>query len=640
MCGLAGVLRFEGIAESDVAGVERMVSRLRHRGPDEVGFHHDSQIVLGHARLSIIDIEGGRQPIFNEDGNVVVVFNGEIFNHEELRRDLEKRGHVFSSRSDTEVIVHLYEERGLDFPEKLNGQFSIALWDKLQKRLVLCRDRFGITPLFHCWSDGGLLFASEVKAIAGYLERPLQPDIDALQQVFTFWAPVPGQTPFAGIEMIEPGCMMIVEPGHVETRRYWDCVFHAPGEYQRLDARLEADLAECFESAVALRLRADVPVGSYLSGGLDSSLVAMTALDHVRGRLATYSLAFGDPEFDERSWQSCFTSHSGIENRSIAVQEQDIRDAFVDSIWHTESPILRTAPVPMGLLSAGVHEGGMKVVLTGEGADELFVGYDLFKETRIRRFWARQSSSDLRPRLLLKLYPYLAENGGRAWQFLKRFYARGIDAPDDWTFSHLPRWSMTESARIFFREEWLQQAKDPYQALRERLPRQFDHWDAIGKAQYLEIRVLMANYLLSSQGERMQMKHSVEGRFPFLDHRLAERINRIDPRDKMAGLNEKAILKRMGSGRVPNAILARHKQPYRAPDARCFSAERDDLVDHLMSPESIGRYGLFDPERVRRLVAKNRAGRVQSFGDNQAYIGILSTQAMMYHFCDAGRSSA
>lgn len=640
MCGIAGILRFGGLRESDVSAVERMISTIRHRGPDESGFHHDDRVALGHARLSIVDLEGGRQPIFNEDGSVAIVFNGEIFNHEELRRDLEERGHVFSTRTDTEVIVHLYEQRGLDFVEALNGQFSIVLWDRPRSRLILCRDRFGITPLFHSWQEGDLLFASEVKAIARFLGRPLQPDIDALQQVFTFWAPVPGQSPFAGIETLEPGCMMVVEPGRAEVRRYWDCSFHAPGEYLRLDSRLEAELDECFESAVELRLRADVPVGSYLSGGLDSSLVAMTALGHVRDRLATYSLAFGDPEFDERSWQSCFTSHSGIENRSIAVQEQDIRDAFVDSIRHTEAPILRTAPVPMGLLSAGVREAGMKVVLTGEGADELFVGYDLFKETRIRRFWAREPASELRPRLLLKLYPYLAENGGRAWQFLKRFYARGIDVPDDWTFSHLPRWSMTESARIFFREEWLEQSRDPYQALRERLPHEFDRWDAIGKAQYLELRVLMANYLLNSQGERMQMKNSVEGRFPFLDHRLAERINRIDPRDKMAGLNEKIILKRMGAGRVPGAILSRYKQPYRAPDARCFVAERDDLADHLMSPESIKRYGLFDPERVRRLVAKNRAGRVQSFGDNQAYIGILSTQAMMYHFCDAEGTAA
>lgn len=638
MCGLAGICTFHPEARVDPDLVRAMGRQLRHRGPDGVGFHQRDDLCVVHTRLSIIDPEGGDQPIHNEDRTVWTVFNGEIFNYIELRRDLERRGHHFRTRTDTEVLVHAYEEYGDDFVHHLNGQFALALRDERRRRLLLVRDRPGILPLFVRREPDRLLFASEVKALLPALASSPRLNPRALDQILTFWAPVSPETIFEGIEELSPGEMMVVEGGAVTRRRYWDWEFPGPGEHREgREEELAAELLALLTDATRIRLRSDVPVGAYLSGGLDSSAIAALIRSFGDVALRTFSLTFEDRGLDESEHQRRMVEHLGSEHSTVEAPRAAIGDRFRDAIRHTETPILRTAPVPMGILSALVREQGFKVVLTGEGSDEVLGGYDLFKENKIRQFWARNPDSEFRASLLRRLYPYLDLGQGRSVAYLKEFFGQALDRPDLPFFSHLPRWVTTARVKDFLSRAFRDQLdQDPQDTLMERMPAELGRWHPFHRAQYVEAKTLMAGYLLSSQGDRMLMSNSVEGRFPFLDHRLIEFANQLHPRYKMRVLNEKALLKRAMAPYLPETIVARFKQPYRAPDIPSFFPEGRalDWVREVLSPEALGSTGYFDPERVGRLVRKIEAGRAIGAKDSMALVGILSTQVWHHTFID------
>src|SRR5690606_20447779 len=387
MCGVAGIWHPDQRAV-DAAALQRMTSALVHRGPDEEGYHCEPGIGLGHRRLSIIDLSSGQQPLCNEDETIWVAFNGEIFNYVELRADLEKRGHLFRTHSDTETLVHLYEEKGLDFVDALNGQFAIALWDRTRRRLVLARDRVGIRPLFHATlPDGSVLFGSEMKAILAHGAVSAEIDPAALGQIATLWVTVPPRTSFKGVEELPPGRLLVLEAGRRTERRYWRHVFPAEHEYEeRTFDYWRGQVREMLQDAVRLQLRSDVPVATYLSGGLDSSiLTALVKRDHIND-LTTFSVAFSDARFDEREFQRSMVEHLRTDHRQIEVDAADIGRAFDDVVWYAERPMMRTAPAPLLRLAGLVRRHGVKVVLTGEGADEIFGGYNLFREDKVRRF--------------------------------------------------------------------------------------------------------------------------------------------------------------------------------------------------------------------------------------------------------------
>ena len=549
-----------------------MAGQLLHRGPDGDGFYIAGEIGLAHRRLSIIDLEGGAQPIGNEDDSVQVILNGEIFNYIELRADLEARGHRFRTRTDTEVLVHLYEEHGTDFVEHLNGQFALALWDARRRRLVLVRDRAGILPLYLAETPERLLFASEVKAILPLHGSP-RLDPVALDQIMTFWAPVSPRTLFQGIRELPPGHMLVVEEGRVEERTYWDWAFPtSPDAYSHeTPERLAEELRALLVDATRLRLRADVPVGAYLSGGLDSSALVALIHRHSDADLRTFSIGFESDALDESSYQRMLIEHLEVDNRSVVCARGDIAEHFVDTVRHAETAVLRTAPTPMKILSALVRAEGTKVVMTGEGADEVLGGYDLFKEAKVRRFWSRQPASRWRPLLLQRLYPYLDLGSDAAHPYLKDFFGVGLDTPDSPLFAHLPRWETTARAKAFF-SEGLAGAltASALETIEATVPAAAAAWHPFNRGQFVEAKSLMGGYLLSSQGDRMLMANSVEGRFPYLDHRVIEFANRLPPNLKMKVLDEKHLLKRAMDGYVPRAIRNRHKQPYRAPDAEAF----------------------------------------------------------------------
>ncbi|MFN0305850.1 MAG: asparagine synthase (glutamine-hydrolyzing), partial [Burkholderiales bacterium] len=414
MCGIAGIWSPSKEAGPRVEELQRMVAALHHRGPDAEGTRIDGPIGLGHARLSIIDLEGGAQPLANEDHTIWVVFNGEIFNYVELRERLVAQGHCFRTASDTEVLVHLYEQHGDDFVTHLNGQFAIALWDGPRQRLVLVRDRVGIRPLFHTRINGRFAFASEVKALFALPSVPRALDAAALASTFSYWSVLPPNSIFEGVLSLPPGHRMIVDGDGSTIERYWDWPFAGASTLVGSDQSCADDLRSLLIDAVRLQLRADVPVGAYLSGGLDSSIITTIIRNHTNAPLRSFSLTFEDAEFDEGAYQRELARHLSTDHSSMCATRSAIGAAFPRAVWHAEAPMVRTAPTPMMLLADSVRAAGYKVVLTGEGADEAFGGYDLFKEAAIRRFVARQPDSQWRGALLGRLYPYLANSPVRS----------------------------------------------------------------------------------------------------------------------------------------------------------------------------------------------------------------------------------
>jgi asparagine synthase (glutamine-hydrolysing) len=633
VCGIAGFIGAAGDAGADRQLLERMLALLAHRGPDGSGIHLENGIGLAHVRLSIIDPAGGEQPM--RRGPLVVSFNGEIFNYIELRAELRRLGHVFRTDSDTEVILHLYERYGDRFVEYLNGQFAIALWDGAGQRLLLARDRAGIRPLFHARGRGRLWFASEIKAILAALPERAVLDVKGLLQTFTFWGPADPQTVFEGVSSVPPGTLVVLDRSGAETHtQYWDWSFPSrteSPEFASIDDATTA-LRELLVDAVRLQLRADVPVGAYLSGGLDSSGIVALARRFTDAPVRTFSIAFEDAEFDESEHQQAMVRHIGTEHTTLRCNRRDIAEAFPQLIRHTEAPVLRTAPVPLMLLARSVREAGYKVVLTGEGADEVFAGYDIFKEAKVRRFWARQPDSEWRPRLLGRLYGYLEHSPVENPAFARAFFGQGREHAGRPIFAHVPRWMTSRRALAFLSADLRSVADswDPLTFYEERLPKNVMEWAPLARDQYVEAKSLMASYLLSSQGDRVAMASSIEGRFPYLDHRLIEFANRLPARWKLRGLTEKFILRRALADLLPADILKRTKQPYRSPDARSFFVDGKplDFVGDLFSRSRIRAAGYFDEDAVSRLLEKCRGGRAMGFADNQAFVGILSTMLL------------
>lgn len=647
MCGIAGIINLtENHPPPSVDLLKNMISTLSHRGPDEFGYYRDLTAGIAHARLSIIDLTTGQQPLCNEDETLWITFNGEIYNYIELRSELETFGHRFKTKSDTEVIIHAYENWGDECFKKFNGQWAVAIWDSRRKKLVLSRDHVGILPLYIKEENNRVWFASEVKAIFADPSVTREINAIALDQIFTYWAPIAPETIFSGIEELKPGTIRIYKYGKNKIdKRYWQPSFPKKDNFSSRSYSniIEAtqQLEEKLLNATKLRmLRADVPVGSYLSGGLDSSLVAWMGRKVKEGEFRTFSIRFEDAEFDETKYQHMLAATLESKHEEILVKKADIAEYFPEIIKHTERPILRTAPVPLFILSKLVNDYRFKAVITGEGADEFLAGYDLFREDKVRRFLANQPTSKIRPLLFERLYPYLALSPAHAKGISIEFWKRGFDNLNKFDFSHVPRWSTTASLKKFFSTELqgrLNSLTKP--DILDALPVEFGEWDSLSRAQFLEIITLFSGYIISSQGDRMLMSHSIEGRFPFLDIDVIEFCNNLPPDYKLIGLNEKYILKRVAKGKIPDGIIERKKQPYRAPDAISFLTNTtNQYVQEMFSENLLKSFGLFDEKTTKGLYdkvcnkLKNEQVATVSNSDNMGFIGILSTQLLVQSY--------
>jgi asparagine synthase (glutamine-hydrolysing) len=633
MCGIAGIVPLDG-QPPDAALLARMIATLRHRGPDATAYVCDPGAGLAHSRLAIIDPAGGAQPMLNAAGTLVLTFNGEIFNYVELRDELSARGRRFHTASDTEVILHLYEAEGDACVQRLNGQFAFALWDRRRKRLLLARDRLGIRPLFHTVAGGALLFASEIKALLAHPGVSRRIDVAALDQTFTFWSPLAPRTMFADIQSLPPAHVLTVQGSSKAVRRYWQLDYAAVAGDRRDDDYV-GRTRELLADATRIQLRADVPVAAYLSGGLDSTIVAALARRIAGRRLQTFSLTFDDAELDERAHQQAVAEFLDVHHTPIHCTTADVGRVFPEVIRHVETPLLRTGPAPLYLLSKHVREAGFTVALTGEGADELFGGYDLFKELKIRQFCAVDPHSRWRSRLFARLYPYLprVQNSSDAWRVA--FFDASSPAESDLLWSHRPRWRAAAKLARFFSDDVRSALADwdPFAAVHQALPSDFQSWDAFSRASYLEAVQLLPGYILASQGDRVSLAHGVETRFPFLDARVVDFAASLPATLKMRRLVEKYVLKRAAAGLAPASVIARTKQPYRSPGLRSFFGPgAPAYVEELLSEREIARHGLFRPSAVAALVRKCRTAAALGNSDEMALVGILSTQLFSHTF--------
>ncbi len=625
MCGIAGF--FTCFKRQDSVNIlKRMLTRIKHRGPDQSGMLLTDDIGLGSVRLSIHDLDNGRMPLSNEDDRLWIVFNGEIYNFIELRLDLEKKGHVFKTRTDTEVVLHLYEEYGTESLNKLNGQFAIAIWDRQKEELFLARDRVGIRPLFYSKVNDCLVFASEMKALFEYPELEASISPKAISQVFTFWTALSPFTIFNDVFEVQPGHFIISNKKGFKEEKYWELPLTKVGDYREIEFKdAVEEFRDLFADAIRIRLRADVPVAAYLSGGLDSSITTSFIKEINKDNLQTFSLGFTEQEFDETEYQNEAVNFFKTKHYRVDCTMQDISESISDVMWHLENPILRSSPAPMRILSELVNEKKIKVVVTGEGADELLGGYNIFKEALIRQFWAKDPKSKYRPLLLKRLYPYMSQaNSSKA---LSLFYSYKLTQTDSLVYSHLLRWKNTSRIKYYLSDA-LQAKLDSYEPIKDlecKLVEKFENIDLLSRAQWLEIHLFMSGYLLSSQGDRMAMANSVEGRYPFLDHRIIEFCMALPPHYKIKMLNEKVLLKEMMKGKLPDQIRNRPKQAYRAP---AISNLDSDFVRLMVSEKQLVSAGIFNPDRVKKLLSKLQLNQSVSEIDKMAFMGVLSTQIL------------
>jgi asparagine synthase (glutamine-hydrolysing) len=491
MCGIAGIFNGATLSSDPLPIMKKMLARIQYRGPDESGIYIDNNVALGNVRLSIIDISTGQQPLSVPEINLWIVFNGEIFNYIELKQDLLKAGHCFHTESDTEVLLHAYKEYGEKCLNKLNGQFAFAIWDKSKKELFLARDRVGIRPLFYTLHENTFIFGSEIKTLFEYPEVKAEFDYIALSQVFTYWTTVSPKTVFKNIYELRPGHSMRVSAKGQTIRQFWSLRFPANNKEYFGGTLGEAreELKNLLSDAVRLRLRADVPVAAYLSGGLDSSATTALIKEVMPETLQTFSISFEDSEFDETPFQREVSAYLDTCHSIFSCTNEEIGQYFPMVIWHSEMPILRTAPVPMFCLSKKVRESNIKVVITGEGADEMLAGYDIFKEAIIREFWSREPNSKYRPLLLNKLYPYLGQFQGKNKMMLKFFFGYKLEDTGSPFYSHVLRWNNASHILNYFSEEIkpIITSDNSWSAVTHILDKDFTQWDRLGKAQWLEI---------------------------------------------------------------------------------------------------------------------------------------------------------
>jgi len=635
MCGISGIIDYN-CKENGRENVESMLRSITYRGPDESGIYNSQFATLGSVRLSIIDIEGGQQPLSDLSGRYWIVFNGEIFNYKELKIDLENKGITFQTRSDTEVLVQLYSIYGKNCLNLLNGQFSFAIWDKQKEEVFVARDRVGIRPFFYNIQNGVFSFASEIKALFRQKRIEKELSYENLSQVYTFWTAISPNTVFKGIYELPPGHFAIFSRKGMNIERFWELSFNKTDSKISFQDSMD-HFHELFSDAVRIRLRADVEVAAYLSGGIDSSATVAYIKKIEPGILNTFSIGFDEKDFDESAYQNEAARYFDTTHKSMICTSKDIADSFPKVVWHSETPILRTAPAPMLLLSELVRKNNIKVVVTGEGSDEILAGYDIFKEAKIKRFWASQPESRIRPLLLKKLYPYLGQMKDVNPKMLRMFYGYKLEDTDNPFYSHLLRWNNSNHIKKHFSENTKQLLKD-YSVLDElekRLPENFDSWDQLAKSEWLETTVFMSGYLLSSQGDRMAMANSVEGRYPFLDYRVIEFCSSLPADYKLKGLNEKYLLKKLLKNRIPEKILKRPKQAYRAPIKSVFlSKNSPDYVESMLSDEFFRKADIFNYNSIAGLIEKIDKTGVASEIDNMVLSSVISTHLLYSQFIE------
>jgi asparagine synthase (glutamine-hydrolysing) len=563
-----------------------MTNTLVHRGPDSPGYFTEDGVGLGFRRLSIIDLAGGDQPIYNEDESLVLMCNGEIYNYRELRETLLAQGHTFRTNSDVEVLLHLYEEDGIGFLNKLNGQFAFVIYDRPKRRMFLARDHFGINPLYYTLSDGVFIFGSEIKAI---LEHPLAPrevDLTGLDQVFSFPGLVSPRTMFKGIESLKSGHYILIENGDMSVKEYWDLDYPNDGDisYDKSEDYYVEELKHLFEQSIRYRLQADVPVGFYLSGGLDSSMMAAVISQVSPGNNRhSFSIGFEEKAICEAKYQQLMAQHVNSIHHEIIFGWSEIADRMSDMIYHCECPVKETYNTCSMALSEAAKSSGVTVILTGEGADELFAGYVGY---RFDQFGVRGAKKyDLETALEEEIREKLWGDRNLIYE-LNQYELREIKSA---LYSSRANQSFADFECVNF-------PLVNHERLRGK------HY--IHQRSYLDFKLRLSDHLISDHGDRMALANAVEARYPFLDINLIEFSKTIPPHLKLNQLTEKYVLKKVAEGLIPKEIINREKFGFHAPGSPYLLQQKVEWVADLLSTERIKRQGYFNPDTIERLKRK------------------------------------
>jgi asparagine synthase (glutamine-hydrolysing) len=645
MCGIAGIIDLAGRRSVPDGSIEQMASALLHRGPDEEGFLVRPGLALASRRLSIVGLADGQQPVANEDQSVFVVFNGELFDYVERRAELKQRGHRLVTHCDTEIIPHFWEDHREGMWERLRGQFAIALWDERERQLQLGRDRFGIAPLFWTRQGNWLLFASEIKGLLASGMVPARPDRRGIDHVFTFSA-VPGpRTCFEGVQLLPPGHFLSVALGSgngataaIVVRAYWEMDFPDAGAEERGDdpKRLVDDFEKVMLQAVEERLRADVPVGAYLSGGVDSSMIVALAC-HLKGpAINTYTVRVHEPELDELDAASLSARHIGAKPPIIQdFRDEDALTTYPKLMTAAEAPVIDTSCAALLQLSGRVHSCGQKVVLTGEGADEWLVGYPWYKAAKL------MGLLDLVPGLALSNIArdaYLRLNKvphfTNAW---RREVENSVGGPNAW----IDAYGLLAISKLRFYSEPMREAlthTNPWNELDFPLERA-QRWDPLHRGVWIAARVLLAGHLLQAKGDRVAMHSSVEVRYPFLDEDVFDFLAKLHPRWRLRGFRDKHLLRLLAERWVPTSVARRHKVIFRAP-LDSFHADPEPLfVAQLLSEESLHKTGYFDSVAVNRWrtdFRKIRPGSLPRLSVEMGLMAVVATQLWHHLFMGGG----
>jgi len=644
MCGIAGIVDLRGHRPVPLGRLRRMADAMAHRGPDDDGYFQTEGLGLANRRLSIVGLADGRQPITNEDGSVVVVFNGELFDYPELKPALEARGHRFATHCDTELIAHLWEDHQDQLLEHLRGQFAFAVWDQRRRRLVLARDRFGICPLF--WSrqispEGDwLLFASEIKGLlaSGLVEA--RPDLRGIDQVFHFLA-VPGPaTCFEGVQLLQPGHALTIDldgrdhDARIRQRCYWAIDFPDRGQEERGTKHVVDEFERLMVAAVERRLRADVPVVSYVSGGVDSSVVAAIAA-RVRGEpIPTFTVQIKAPHLDESRQAAVVSRHIGAQPIVVPVGNTDVVDAYPELIRAAEAPVIDTSSTAMLMMAREVHRRGYKVALTGEGSDEWLAGYAWYKVHRLLGYFDRVPGFPLGHAIRGLLY----DIAGAPLGAQRHIRAIRESLGDHSAFQDF--YSLLVATRfLFLGDDTLAALADhnPYLALEPNLDR-MQRWDPLNRGLYWAGRIHLAGHLLSLKGDRVAMHSSVETRYPFLDEDVFAFLAGLHPDWKLRGFTDKYILRLVGERYLPREIAWRRKAMFRAPLDSFFAGHVPKFVDELLSEASLRKTGWFNIERVRFWRQRMQTGRLgvrQRTIVELGMVGVLTSQLWYQTFIDS-----
>jgi len=595
VCGIAGILSQTG-RPPRVDEVRAMCAAIVHRGPDDEGLYVTDEVGLGMRRLSIIDLATGHQPIENEDGSIRVVFNGEIYNFADLRRDLVARGHRFSTATDTETIVHLYEEHGPACVRHLRGMFTFALWDARRGELLLARDRLGIKPLYYADVAGRLVFASELKALLALPDVEARLDWASVRHLFTFLTTPLASSIVAGVHKLEAGHILVASrDGRRRLERYWDLAFEP--DYSRSEAYFVERVRETLDECVRLHLVSDVPLGAFLSGGIDSSAVVASMARQTARPVKTFSIGFAEPDYDESPYARQVARALGTEHHEL-ILEPDVPAVLQELTWHLDEPFGDSSAIPTYMVSR-LAAGHVKVVLSGDGGDELFGGYDRYVVESRERGYRLPAAA----RNLLGLAARAMPDGMRGRNLLRHFSLadpeRYLDAV---TLLRL------DEQRRLFRPEAFERlaAADPWPAAAAHLPTAGGAW--LSGLQYLDTTRYLPLDILTKV-DRMSMAHSIEARVPLLDHTLVELAATIPPELKLRGRTTKYIFKQALAGILPEAILHRPKRGFAVPLGAWFRHDLAGFVRDLLLSDTSRRRGIFEPSSIERLLDRQAQGR-------------------------------